>query len=126
MDVVALSAYQIEDSGLAVRLTFEDGDGQARAAVVSFDCFRQLAMSAPKVMLKLMQARFQGQDVRLAHKVESWTVERAGDGETCLLTFVTPEGLEISFDVRDTDLTSMSDSLSVYDLEAFPGGLRFQ
>jgi hypothetical protein len=128
MDTVqmdALTTYEVSPDGEGVNLNFVDAKGEARAVYAPMEVLKQLTLSMPKIMLEVLQARFRDPTLRLVHTVNSWQTERASDGETIILTFTTPDRFSISFNVTEKDLLQLSDAISTYEIEAFPGGLHF-
>jgi hypothetical protein len=125
LDVDTLTTYEVAHDGSCARLNFRDRDGQERYVRVPMDTLKTLTLSLPKIMLEVLRAHLRDPTLRLVHSVETWRVERASDGKTCILTFVTPDQFSISFSVNDAALNELSQTVIEYELEAFPQGLQF-
>ena len=125
VEVGTLTTYEIATDGVGARLHFVDSNGNARTVYVPVEMLKLLTLSMPKIMLEVLRAQFHDPTLRLVHSVDSWRVERASDGKTCILTFTTPDHFSISFNVNDQDLNQLSEAVGDYELDAFPEGLHF-
>jgi hypothetical protein len=125
VEVGTLTTYEIATDGAGARLHFVDSNGSARTVYVPVEMLKLLTLSMPKIMLEVLRAQFHDPTLRLVHSVDSWRVERANDGKTCILTFTTPDHFSISFNVNDQDLSQLSDAVIDHELDAFPQGLQF-
>jgi hypothetical protein len=125
VEIGTLTTYQIANDGAGVLLNFVDVKGQARSVYVPVEMVKFLTLSMPKIMMEVLRAQFHDPTLRLVHAVDSWRVERASDGKTCILTFTTSDRFSISFNVNDQDLNQLSEAVGDYELDAFPEGLHF-
>jgi hypothetical protein len=125
VEIGTLTTYQIANDGAGVLLNFVDVKGRARSVYVPVEMVKFLTLSMPKIMMEVLRAQFHDPTLRLVHAVDSWRVERASDGKTCILTFTTPDHFSISFNVNDQDLNQLSEAVGDYELDAFPEGLHF-
>jgi hypothetical protein len=125
VEVGTLTTYEIATEGAGARLHFVDSNGSARSVYVPVEMLKLRTLSMPKIMLEVLRAQFRDPTLRLVHSVDSWRVERASDGKTCILTFTTPDHFSISFNVNDKDLSQLSDAVIDHELDAFPQGLQF-
>jgi hypothetical protein len=125
VEVGTLTTYEIATDGVGARLHFVDSNGNARTVYVPVEMLKLLTLSMPKIMLEVLRTQFHDPTLRLVHSVDSWRVERASDGKTCILTFTTPDHFSISFNVNDKDLSQLSDAVIDHELDAFPQGLQF-
>ena len=125
VEIGTLTTYAIATNGGGVDLNFVDANGDSRTVFVPVEILKLLALSMPKIMLEVLQAQYRDPSLRLVHAVDSWSVERASDGRSCILTFTTPDQFSIAFKVNERDLGQLSDAVVDHELDAFPLGLNF-
>jgi hypothetical protein len=125
VEVDTFTTYEVAGDGSGVRLNFQDNRGCETAVSIPMEALKTLTLSLPKIMLEVLQVHMKDPTLRLVHAVDTWRVERASDGQTCILTFVTPDQFSISFNVNDAALAELSEAVIEHELEAFPQGLHF-
>ena len=125
VEIETLTTYEVASDGAGASLNFVDSNGQAQTVYVPIENLKLLTLSMPKIMVEALRAQFHDPTLRLVHSVDTWRIERASDGKTCILTFTTPDHFSISFGVNDKDLDQLSEVVGDYELDAFPQGLNF-
>jgi hypothetical protein len=125
LEIDLLTNYEVAADGRGARLNFVDSDGNAQTIYVPNRILKLLTLSMPAIMLEVLRAEFGDPTLRLIHTVDSWQIERASDGKTCILTFTTPDHFSISVNVNGRDINQLSEAVIDYELEAFPHGLLF-
>jgi hypothetical protein len=62
-----------------------------------------------------------------SHDVSSWEVARSPHkGSSVALTFTTPDGYVMTFQIPEAELIAVAEAIVEYELEAFPEGLGFR
>ena len=94
-----------------------DASGNPARIWVPKDCLQTLAFTMPKMVSDTLSGGRGDLTIRVVHGVEHWNLERASDGATAIMTFVTKDQMATSFALHDHDRTAMVDALSTYDIE---------
>jgi hypothetical protein len=116
INAVELMTYDVDPDGQFVRLHVRDREGELATLVLPTECLTQLLMSLPGMVQKALQNRHGDDSLRLAHPLESFTVEL---GETSpsgtrqyILTLSTAGGFAVSFSGSSSDLASLGGAIS--------------
>jgi hypothetical protein len=120
----SLTHYEVASDGTHCRLCFLDTDGVEQSVELPVACLQQLMLTIPKITCEALRGLYNDGALELVHVVESWQV-RAGTSRRVILTLTTPDGFSISFSISSAELGELADAAVEYEVEAFPGGLRF-
>lgn len=124
IEVGALTNYLFAPDGSAVCMNVLDAGGNPASIVLPTDCLRALAMTMPRMVSQAIGGGRCDSTVRAVHAVDSWTLERASDGVTAILTVQVKDSFSMSFALPDTDLKAVADAIAEHEIDAFPFGLN--
>ncbi|MCW5575598.1 MAG: hypothetical protein KIT13_05840 [Burkholderiales bacterium] len=101
-----------------------DAGGNPAGIVLSTDGRRTLAMTMHRMVSQAIGGGCRDSSIRVVNSVDSWTLERASDGMTAILTVRVKDGFSMSFALPDADLKAVADAIAEHEIDAFPFGLN--
>lgn len=124
IEIQELKTYEVAPDGSGIRMSVVGAGGTLVKVIVPTECLRILAMSMPKMVSEALCGGPFDPNIKAVHGVDSWSLERGSDGATAILTVVSKDSFSMSFALTDDDLRMMGDSVSEYEIDAFPFGLK--
>jgi hypothetical protein len=122
-----LTTCEVASGGTSCRINFVDQQGAAKTVEFPIWCLQQLTRTMPRIMSEAFATRYGDVPFAPSHDVSSWHVARSLDrGGSVGLTFTTPDGYVMTFQVPEAELIAVAEAIVEYELEAFPEGLGFR
>ena len=109
MDATELIGVRLSTDGTRLRLRVRDQHGQA------------VTVSLPACWLNTMLNAIPGSiDSATVHPLDSWSMDRVGNGQDLVLTLRTPEGQAVSFAVKSWHVEGMATIATYGGLDRAP------
>jgi hypothetical protein len=122
-----LTTCEVSSGGTCCRINFVDREGAAKTVEFPIWCLQQLTQTMRRIMSDAFASRYGNVPIERCHDVSSWEVARSPDrGGSVALTFTTPDGHVMTFQVPEAELIAVAEAVVEYELEAFPEGLGFR
>lgn len=90
--------------------------------ILPIEYVKELVLNLPVILEHAMLN--QNASFRLIHKIKHWSLERASDAMSVILSFKTSDDFSISFRVDQADIFRIADSFIDHEVDAYPVGLR--
>jgi hypothetical protein len=97
IDADQLTEARLSEDAARVHLTLLDQDGQRISLSLPVDCLNTIITALPGRA-----------DPGTIHKLDTWNMGTAGNGQDLLLTLRTPQGLAISFTLKPWQVEGMA------------------
>jgi hypothetical protein len=100
IDVKRLTDCEISTDGESISLRMADQRGYASTVRLSIENAGALTMTLPRLIEQALQAKFRDHSLRYAFPLESWTLERATDATSGMVTLRTSAGFSVCFTMQ--------------------------
>ena len=97
IDAVELLDVRLSADGKCLRLRLRDRDGQAVSLSVPICWLNTILGAVPRSSL-----------AGTVHRLDSWSLDRPGDGQNLVLTLRTPEGQAVRFAMKPWQVEGMA------------------
>jgi hypothetical protein len=105
-----------------ITLGFADGDGNPAVVRLELGQAGALAMTLPKLIEEALRRQHRDQSLRYTYPLASWSLERATDQSSGIVTLATPDGFLVRFTMQQRQQSELGEALA-NGLESAPMSL---
>jgi hypothetical protein len=111
IDVKRLTDCEISSDGECISLRIADAGGQSSTVRLSVENAGALTMTLPRLIEQALQTKFRDDTLRYAFPLQSWTLERATDATSGIVTLRTNDGFSVCFSMRRQQQDELGEAL---------------
>jgi hypothetical protein len=111
IDVKRLTDCAISADGESISLRLADQGGNASTVKLSIENAGALTMTLPRLIEQALKTKFRDDSLRYAFPLESWTLERATDATSGIVTLRTNDGFSVCFSMQREQQDELGDAL---------------
>lgn len=109
--VGSLTSCEVAPDG-NITLGFDDGNGQPAVVRLEVGQAGALAMTLPKLIEQALRQQYRDQSLRYTYPLGSWTLERATDRTSGIVTLATKDGFSVRFTIQPGQQSELGEALS--------------
>jgi hypothetical protein len=114
-----LTTFAVAEDGTHLHMNFISKDGEEVSLSLSTECLQALIMTLPRMMNQALQVRYHDPSLRLVYPAENIRIELSSDPKAVIVTFVTPDGFEVSFGLTRQQMTVFKAAMNDLTCEDF-------
>lgn len=107
----SLTACEVSADGSIV-LGFSDRDGNPAAVTLAVGQAGALAMTLPKLIEEALRRQYRDHSLRYTYPLASWSLERATDQTSGIVTLATPDGFSVRFTIQPRQQSELGEALA--------------
>jgi hypothetical protein len=116
-----LTSCEVTPDG-TITLGFADGDGNPAVVRLEVGQAGALAMTLPKLIEEALRRQYRDQSLRYTYPLASWSLERATDQSSGIVTLATRDGFSVRFTMQQRQQSELGEALAS-GLEGVPMSL---
>ena len=109
--IETLTGCEVSPDGSIV-LGFADGDGKPAAFKLAVGQAGALAMTLPKLIEEALRRQYRDHSLRFTYPLASWSLERATDQTSGIVTLATTDGFSVRFSIQPCQQSELGEALA--------------